>query len=79
MKLAGDEYGSLQELGFAENKTKSLRIRLKKQTDFQSGDISKKAFKKNQHKRLKMLVELGGIEPPTSTLRVLRYWRSRHN
>ena len=72
MKLAGDEYGSLQELGFDENKTKSLRIRLKKQTDFQSGDISKKAFKKNQHKRLKMLVELGGIEPPTSTLPVLR-------
>ena len=49
MKLAGDEYGSLQELGFDENKTKSLRIRLKKQTDFQSGDISKKAFKQNQH------------------------------
>ena len=48
MKLAGDEYGSLQELGFDENKTKSLRIRLKK-TDLQSGDISKKAFKQNQH------------------------------
>ena len=29
-------------------------------------------------KWLEDVVELGGMEPPTSTLPVLRYWRSRH-